>query len=594
MGGLPLKYRFLTVLSVAFLLWSCGLDQANGPGFNSSQTSGVSQPQPQVLVGKLLAIPVLVVPEESRQTVIQARSTIEGDGLRVADDGAVVVWPTSAATGFVVEVGGAVVNVEADGTFVVPVPQSQVSEGVIRHVTDQRYRISFPLSNLSAEPGQVSPMILQLAFQGACFMNPEDFCGPGARPAIPKELEILARAAQPTAITTGRRGTYATGLGTTVRCEDKNGYLSSPSLPAEIRYLGSTCDKYVREGACPNENFMSDIQYNIILSASVASRGLLGTLADALAGKLLSPPLAPTSVLECVDNHKGRVCQQVKIGDLSVDVGTPGTLVKPDPDGAPGFDFAVITVSPGQTLPVAVHNNGVYGITFMKKIEDRIGGTLTPNFAANKVVTLSSGTLSLPVPKSLPGPGQTMTAASLLSPGSVTLGPVTIDQIIHFDPPVRGAVPSYQTDRPFTYSVPGTAQAGQGDTYLFYVDGSYALVRFVLSGSPSASPSTAPGGVTFSPDQELQFVHQVGVTPCPQPIGTYNLSNNGVQPVTFSVTQIPSQLTVTPTSGSIAPGQTQALQVFFNCSTTSSFGPVNFTIMVDGNTFTGRARGVVQ
>ena len=92
----------------------------------------------------------------------------------------------------------------------------------------------------------------------------------------------------------------------------------------------------------------------------------------------------------------------------------------------------------------------------------------------------------------------------------------------------------------------------------------------------------------------LSFVHQVGVTNCPQLIGTYTISNDKPLPVNFSVSGVPSQLTVTPTSGSISSGASQTLQVFFNCSTTSSFGPVQFQVQVDGQNFTGGASGTVQ
>ena len=106
------------------------------------------------------------------------------------------------------------------------------------------------------------------------------------------------------------------------------------------------------------------------------------------------------------------------------------------------------------------------------------------------------------------------------------------------------------------------------------------------------------GGVSFFPDQTLQFIHRVGVTQCPQLVGTYTLTNSGSAQASFSVTGIPSQLLVTPNSGTIAPGQSQVLQVFFNCSTTVSFGPQPFSITTvssaGSQTFTGRVAGTIQ
>lgn len=145
------------------------------------------------------------------------------------------------------------------------------------------------------------------------------------------------------------------------------------------------------------------------------------------------------------------------------------------------------------------------------------------------------------------------------------------------------------------YEVPTTASAGQVDTFLYYVDGSYAVVRYVVGGATtSPSPSSSPGSVSVVPTTNLSFVHQVGVTSCPQLIGTYTLRNDKPLPVNYSVSGVPFQLTVTPTSGSIPSGATQTLQIFFNCSTTSSFGPVNFQIQVDGQNFNGGASGTIQ
>ncbi len=143
--------------------------------------------------------------------------------------------------------------------------------------------------------------------------------------------------------------------------------------------------------------------------------------------------------------------------------------------------------------------------------------------------------------------------------------------------------------------MPTTASAGQVDTFLYYVDGSYAVVRYVVGGATtSPSPSSSPGSVSVVPTTNLSFVHQVGVTSCPQLIGTYTLRNDKPLPVNYSVSGVPFQLTVTPTSGSIPSGATQTLQIFFNCSTTSSFGPVNFQIQVDGQNFNGGASGTIQ
>lgn len=532
---------------------------------------------------------------ELRPLILQARAQLEADGLKVADDGSLIAWPATPATGYLVEVGGVPVNVEADGSFALPGAVAGAT-GRIYHLSDSRLTFNFDASRLGQNPAQIRTLILRLPFQGGCFMNAEDICGSVVSQRISLEnLRVMAREAQPTLITLGPRGTYPGRLGQQITCEDKNGFLSSPSLPNEIRYLGSTCDKYVRAGACPNENFMSDIQYNLILAGNLAPGRLLDSLSGVFGGEILSPPLVPTSVLQCVDNHKGRVCQQVKIGDLSVDLKPAGKLVKPDPDGAPGFDFDVVTVFPGQKLPVVVHNNGNYGITVRKRLESEIGGVMTPGFATSQVRTLSAN-IPVPVPQ-LPGVGSPLSVRSIVAGGvNIKVVPISIDEILHYDPPASGTLLQYKVDRDFVYEVPSTASAGQVDTFLYYVDGSYAVARFVVGGgtAPTPTPSTSPGSVNVLPMTNLSFVHQVGVTNCPQLIGTYTISNDKPLPVNFSVSGVPSQLTVTPTSGSISSGASQTLQVFFNCSTTSSFGPVQFQVQVDGQNFTGGASGTVQ
>jgi hypothetical protein len=107
-----------------------------------------------------------------------------------------------------------------------------------------------------------------------------------------------------------------------------------------------------------------------------------------------------------------------------------------------------------------------------------------------------------------------------------------------------------------------------------------------------------PPEVTFTPlvvePAALDFTHVVGRDPCPQTVGTVTLRNVGPARVTATVS-VPSPLLilgqeqfVSQGSVRVESGQTLRFEVYFDCSTQTSF-----TELVDVSS-DGRRAGTVQ
>jgi hypothetical protein len=77
----------------------------------------------------------------------------------------------------------------------------------------------------------------------------------------------------------------------------------------------------------------------------------------------------------------------------------------------------------------------------------------------------------------------------------------------------------------------------------------------------------------------LAFTHSVGVTACPQIIGTLRVTNlsNGAVTATLSVSG--AAITLDAASATVQPGNSVDFNVSFNCSLQASF---NATILVSG------------
>jgi len=204
----------------------------------------------------------------------------------------------------------------------------------------------------------------------------------------------------------------------------------------------------VQAGACPNENAAADIAYDAhhffyLFEKAFAELGLPSE-------EWLTPLQLPSSVGECAINHRGRVCQQLLIGDISVEI---------DDDLLGPHEELTIPVRAGQSVPFVIHNNGCWGVTEVQKTVSRLGGSLS-------------------------------------CPGSRDAG----TRIEHFYLP-PGGNPStdhqYFPDRDAIYQTPRTGEREQEDTWVFSVDGRPVTLTFVVR--PDEVPPDASGGTCAHP-----------------------------------------------------------------------------------------------
>jgi uncharacterized protein YjdB len=69
----------------------------------------------------------------------------------------------------------------------------------------------------------------------------------------------------------------------------------------------------------------------------------------------------------------------------------------------------------------------------------------------------------------------------------------------------------------------------------------------------------------------VPFTHSVGVTVCPQKIGTIKVTNTSSASITVTLTPSNPAITLDATSATIQPGASSDVGVNFNCSTQASF-----------------------
>jgi len=89
----------------------------------------------------------------------------------------------------------------------------------------------------------------------------------------------------------------------------------------------------------------------------------------------------------------------------------------------------------------------------------------------------------------------------------------------------------------------------------------------------------------------VEFDHEVGVTSCPQVIGTFTMINNSAEDVEWSATTsqpLGFQGSGTSAGGTIPAGEEVTVTVIFDCSQTTSFTET-ITVTIDGQEFTIQA-----
>jgi hypothetical protein len=188
-----------------------------------------------------------------------------------------------------------------------------------------------------------------------------------------------------------------------------------------LTYFGSLCNERVDAQCCTAE----------------AADFFLEIAGELFPGSGIGP-------FRCVDNHKGRFCQELQPGDLGIRT-TVGVIVPV----TSGTALKVLDVSPGESQQFTVHNNGCYGYTVIARLENGSGGTLSgPLVSANGLVYVK-----------------------------------------HFDTVEYG---QYSPDRIVTYHAPTSCEANSTDRYRFSVDGNDVTIAFRCNSSPTPTPATTP------------------------------------------------------------------------------------------------------
>jgi hypothetical protein len=515
---------------------------------------------PATLQASVALRALVPVAEADRDDLQALRAQIEAEGFTLASDASLVVWPEAPASGWRIDLGTQHATLGVDGSFTLAAPVDGAQVARLTHPSDRERHTEVPLALLARATHDTSKLVIPLPYHGPCGMTAgeEGHCASAADPPPPAPFQPppvpipgpndtcnpplrtgnAARQVVYTPSPGGIRGSYPDPAVPPARrayCVINDGYTTNPSVPQEIRYFGSTCDIYVRAGACPNENSFSDVEY-AALEVLVPFKGLVKFLGSQDDWVPAPSAFSPSSDLSCEQNHKKRNCAMVCLGDVSVDVPADPHLAKA------GESHTTLVRAGGQKCFV-VHNNGVYGITHVVKVKDDIGGSL-----AGTALATVNGEM----------------------------------EVRHFrpttwvaKPPATDTPTEYVPDENLTYSVPAGAQPGATAIYRFLVDNQQVTLTFQVSAS---APNAATHALSTT---SLTASHTRGETPCPQPLGAITLTNTGCDPITWSVANPMAFVTLSATSGTLAPGASVTIQATFPCtgySVGANTGSLTFTV----------------
>ena len=233
------------------------------------------------------------------------------------EDGSTVAFPAISPAGWQITLGDESAFIDETGDFAIEVVEGGATEGRIVHPSEEEDVAVFSVDQLAAEGETPTTIVISMEFQGGCCMTPEDGCCPTDSAESSASLIIDPKSAS----TSKTNPTFNWGF-----CLLTDGPLSD--VDSLLGYFGSTCSARVDAGCCPNEG------------GSFLGGGAIA--------------LGVVKRTSCIDNHKGRYCQELLPGDLVVT--PPGTL--------PG----VVEVKLGEKLYLLVHNNGCFGKTYISKL----------------------------------------------------------------------------------------------------------------------------------------------------------------------------------------------------------------------------------
>lgn len=561
-----------------------------------------------------------------------------------------LAYTPSPCSGWSLEVGSQTFFLESDGRLRVPLSQLGAGTAILHHPNDDKLFASVDLAELGK--GQITDkgLVLVMRFDGPCGMDSRtadsEFCGqPIGLPAALRTLEIIAQTVfevlpasqntvndcnevvpKPTQVEKRARGVYPQPkivfsdgsvrlFSTQPQCEQTNGGILGPVDPgdvvnatsagAESDYLFSTCHRYVAFGCCPNENAVADaanVPVAVLSPLLKAGFALSNYFFGTRERGILSPTFIPRDTKTCPDNHGGRQCQELLIGNVSLDFTA---------SGKGGIQFPmdrelVVQVQPGEVVPFVVHNNGCFLDTVVTATRQEINGVLRrtyKEFALSPEVLVANPTTPKLQVSTDPLLGGTPTSGKLMNPTPPTLAQnftpaapdstglggfpknlrhAEIDASIKVTP--KGTNFNryrYFPDVAVTYTVPADAKPGQQDRFLFTVDDCTVPVTFVVVAAPTEPPPTPTPTATETTPPPLTNVrvdltrvdqtHMVGVTGCPQQLAEIPIGNATSEPVTVTI-EAASPLFVDSTSFTLPANTGAALPaIFFDCSTTTSF-----------------------
>ncbi len=567
-GGAPIPGATSSAYSLAATvagddraLFSVQVTDAAGASVLSDGAELRAVALPATLQASVLLRALVPVAEADRTDLLALKAQIEGEGFTLASDASLVVWPEAPASGWRIDLGAQHATLGVDGSFSLAAPTDGAQVALVSHPSDRDRHTEIPLALLARATLDGTRLVVPLPYHGPCGMTAGDagHCGsatpaPAAPPKpAPAPLPIpgpndtcnpplraanAARQVVYTATPDGIRGSYPDPAVPPARrayCVINDGYTTNPSVPQEIRYFGSTCDIYVRAGACPNENSFSDVEY-ALLETFVPFKGLVKLLGSQDDWVPAPSAFSPSSDLSCEQNHKKRNCAMVCLGDVSVDITA-------DPHLAKAGESYTTLIRAGGAKCFVVHNNGVYGLTKVVKVKDDIGGSL----------------------------------------GGTALATVKGEmEVRHFrpitwvaKPPATDTPTDYVPDEDLTYTAPAGAAPGATAIYRFLVDNQQVTITFQVSAS-------APNGASHALSTTgLTAQHTRGETACPQALDPITLTNTGCEPIAWSVANPMAFITLDVTSGTLPPGGSVTIHPSFPCSgyvVGANTGTLTFTV----------------
>ena len=312
---------------------TCGASDAAALVALPEQIAGLAG----TLFARLQAAKATRIGRVSQPDILSQRDALAAQGLTVADDGSLLTSPPQPAGGWLLRLGDRQGRSDSDGLLTIDVSATTALEGEVFHPSDATFVVGHAsLNDLVAGGETPRTMGFLITNNGPCGMDEDAADDPAACHSAGALAAGLANATAnpdpasfPPIITTPV-GTYPNPDPNARQrtCADTDGPL--PDV-GPLAYPGSTCHAQVTLGCCDNEQ------------ADIVRIGL--TLIDS----------ATFPLLHCKSNHRGRLCQSVRKGDISVQV--RGDILKTGNFGRYEVAPSEVVHSSSRAMPLAYGNS---------------------------------------------------------------------------------------------------------------------------------------------------------------------------------------------------------------------------------------------